>query len=45
MHKNSLYYTDAHMGWQQRVKREIRGQEFYVQKGYANYQEAQTLDF
>jgi hypothetical protein len=44
MYKNSLYYTDAHMGWQQRVKREIKGQEFYVQKGYANYQDAQTLD-
>ena len=44
MYKNSLYFTDTHLGWQQRVKREIKGQEFYVNKGYAKYQEAQTLD-
>ena len=37
MYANSLQYTNTHLAWQQRVKREMGNQERYKNKGYDVY--------
>lgn len=38
MNNLSHTYTDTHLGWKQRVKREIGAQKLYTEKGYEPFE-------
>lgn len=36
MNNQTVTYTDTHLGWKQRIKRELGSTKLYASKGYKN---------
>lgn len=45
MYKTSLTLTDTHLGWQQRIKREMGSEKLYTEKAYADPEPYYDIDF